>query len=81
MGIQHLESWQNEDADTRAEYFSFISKKDEQYEIKGYDYLLPSVYMGSNPVDQKGEFKISYNQLEDIIIILDESSQKAFRLK
>lgn len=81
MGIQHLESWEKEDTDTLGEYFSFISSKDEQYEIKGYDYLLSSVYMGSNPVDQKGEFKISYNQLEDRIIILDEGSQKSISVE
>lgn len=79
MGIERAESRQNDD--TLGEYFSFISRKDEQYEIKGYDYLLSSVYMGSNPVDQKGEFKISYNQLEDRIIILDEGSQKSISVE
>lgn len=81
MGIQHVESWEKEDDDTLGEYFSFSLSKDEQYEIKGYDYLLPSVYMGSNPVDQKGDFKISYNQLEDRIIILDEGSQKSISVE
>ncbi|MEQ9089947.1 MAG: DUF4153 domain-containing protein [Balneola sp.] len=79
MGIDRAERGQNDDA--LGEYFSFISRKDEQYEIKGYDYLLSSVYMGSNPVDQKGEFKISYNQLEDRIIILDEGSQKSISVE
>lgn len=81
MGIEHLASWQKEDDDTLGEYFNFSLSKDEQYEIKGYDYLLPSVYMGSNPVDQKGDFKISYNQVEDRIIILDEGSQKSISVE
>lgn len=67
FGIDYSESWIQGDSNTLGDYFSFEIGKEEQYDISGYDTILISAYMGSNPSDKKGSYEIFYHQKVDSI--------------